>query len=153
MKNETYPYYKEAVYVKNKGDKSFSLYESSPFWELERTLKVSPPFSPKYLRLGIALIVESPERIQKGMGTFSGLRNLTYANWYQGDLVRITNHRKGSGNRQNKDLLLAQIREDGDGNAVMRLVHIPKYFKYPNKLANWIPGFLDIVIAKRGRTD
>jgi hypothetical protein len=150
VRNVNYPNYKEALFVRPKGERHFKLTQSSPFWELEHILKVDRPYSPKYVNQGIALIVESPKRTHDKTAFFTGLRNLPSANWYEGNLVRKTRSKQGAKSRQVKDLILVQISEDSEGLAIMRMIHIPKFRKYPKELKSWANGFLELVISKRG---
>jgi hypothetical protein len=150
MRKTNYPYYKEAVFVRPIGERLFQLTKSSPFWELERTLIVGRPYSPTYLNQGIALIVESPKRKQDKTAFFTGLRNLSSANWYEGNLIRNTPRKQGAKSRAIKDLVLVQISEDSQGIATMRMIHIPQFKKYPTELTSWVNGFLELVISKRG---
>lgn len=152
MRTINYPHYKEAVFIRPIGERNFQLTHSSPFWELERTLIVDRPYSSTYLNQGIALIVESPKRKHDKTAFFTGLRNLSSANWYEGNLIRKKPRKQGAKSRANKDLILVQISEDSQGIATMRMIHVPQFLKYPTELKSWVNGFLELVISKRGHS-
>lgn len=151
MKKLNIPFYKDAIYRRSKGERVFRLTTSCPFWELNKELIISRPFSPKYVDNGIALIIESPNRKNDQNGLFSGLRNLTLSNWYQGDIPKNRRSKQGAKRRIDKDMILAQIQEDANGDATMLLVHVPKFVKYPTELPQWVGRFIETVVNKRGR--
>lgn len=140
MKNTTQPNYKEATFVREASKPHYELSLSSPFWELDSTLIVAPPYSPKYFK-DIPLILESPRWKTTGKGTFSGLRQLPFRNWYQGDVL-IPDRPKRNG-KAKKELILTKIVEDAKGTSTMTVVHFPRLFKYPAEIIPFAGQFIE----------